>query len=122
VAVLDWELCTLGDPLVDLGTFLCYWTEEGEPYAREGAPVLTSLPGWLTRAELVERYAARTGRDVSTIAWYEVFALYKTAVVVQQIYIRWKRGQTKDERFGAMAPRVEALARSAAELAERSGL
>ena len=122
VAVLDWELCTLGDPLVDLGTFLCYWTEEGEPYARQGAAALTSLPGWLTRAELVERYAARSGRDVSTIAWYEVFALYKTAVVVQQIYIRWKRGQTKDERFGAMAPRVEALARSAAELAERSGL
>jgi len=122
VAVLDWELCTLGDPLVDLGTFLCYWTEEGEPYARQGAAAVTSLPGWLTRAELVERYAARSGRDVSTIAWYEVFALYKTAVVVQQIYIRWKRGQTKDERFGAMAPRVEALARSAAELAERSGL
>jgi aminoglycoside phosphotransferase (APT) family kinase protein len=123
VAVFDWEMCTLGDPLVDLGTLLCYWAEEGDPYARQGPVVqVTSLPGWMTRAELVERYAARSGRDVSTIAWYETFALYKTAVVVQQLYIRWKRGQTKDERLGAMAPRVEALALAAAELAEKSGL
>ena len=123
VAVFDWEMCTLGDPLVDLGTLLCYLTEQGEPYARQGAVVqVTSLPGWLTRDELVARYAALSGRDVSKIAWYEAFALYKTAVVVQQLYIRWKRGQTKDERLGAMAPRVEALARAAAELAGKSGL
>ncbi len=123
VAVFDWEMCTLGDPLVDLGTLLCYWAEEGDPYSRQGPVVqVTSLPGWLTRTELVERYAAGSGRDISKIAWYEAFALYKTAVVVQQIYIRWKRGQTKDERFGAMAPRVDALARAATELAEKSGL
>jgi aminoglycoside phosphotransferase (APT) family kinase protein len=83
---------------------------------------LTALPGFHTREQLIERYARRSGRDVSKIAFYEVFALYKTAVVVQQIYIRWKRGQTKDERFGAMAPRVEALAQAALALAGKSGL
>lgn len=123
VAVLDWEMCTTGDPLVDLGLLLCYWAEAGDPYARKESVVqVTSLPGWYTREQLVERYATRTGRDIGKIAYYEVFALYKVAVVVQQIYIRWKRGQTKDERFGAMAPRVEALARASLELAEKSGL
>jgi aminoglycoside phosphotransferase (APT) family kinase protein len=123
VAVLDWEMCTTGDPLVDLGGLLCYWAEQGDPYARKESIVqVTSLPGWYTREEIVERYAARTGRDVSKITYYEVFALYKVAVVVQQIYIRWKRGQTRDERFAAMAPRVEALARAACDLADKSGL
>lgn len=123
VAVFDWEMCTTGDPLSDLGTLLCYWAEEGDPYARQESVVqLTALPGFHTREQLIERYARRSGRDVSKIAFYEVFALYKTAVVVQQIYIRWKRGQTKDERFGAMAPRVEALAQAALALAGKSGL
>jgi len=123
VAVLDWEMCTTGDPLADLGTLLCYWAEEGDPYARQESVVqLTALPGFHTREQLIERYAERSGRDVSKIAFYEVFALYKTAVVVQQIYIRWKRGQTKDERFGAMAPRVAALAQAALALAGKSGL
>ncbi len=123
VALFDWELCTTGDPLVDLGTLLCYWAESGDPAPRRESIVqVTTLPGFFTRGQVVKRYAEKTGRDVSKIAFYEIFALYKIAVVVQQIYIRWKRGQTKDERFGAMAPRVEALARSAAELAERSGL
>jgi aminoglycoside phosphotransferase (APT) family kinase protein len=83
---------------------------------------VTALPGFYTREQIIERYARRSGRDVSKVAFYEVFALYKTAVVVQQIYIRWKRGQTKDARFAVMAPRVEALARSALALAEKSGL
>lgn len=122
-AVLDWELCTTGDPLCDLGTLLAYWTSEGHPSVQQEQPAQASeLPGFYTRDQIVERYAARTGRDVSRIAFYEVFARYKTAVVVQQIYIRWKRGQTRDERFGLMAPRVEALARAALEQAERSGL
>src|SRR5712692_717674 len=123
VAVFDWEMATTGDPLSDMGTLLCYWAEEGDPYARQESVVqLTALPGFYTRDELIDRYARRSGRDVSHIAFYEVFALYKTAVVVQQIYIRWKRGQTKDPRFGAMAPRVEALAQAALALAEKSGL
>jgi aminoglycoside phosphotransferase (APT) family kinase protein len=123
VAVLDWEMCTTGDPLVDLGLLLCYWAEAGDPYARkESVSQVTSLPGYLTREQLVERYARLTGCDVSKIVFYEVFALYKIAVVVQQIYIRWKRGQTRDERFAGFGPRVEALAHAAMELAAKSGL
>jgi aminoglycoside phosphotransferase (APT) family kinase protein len=123
IAVLDWELCTTGDPLADLGILLGYWAEAKDPQARQESVLqVTALPGFSTRAELVERYAALTGRDVSKIAFYEVWALYKIAVLIQQIYIRWKRGQTKDERFGPLAPRVEALAQAAMELAEQSGL
>jgi aminoglycoside phosphotransferase (APT) family kinase protein len=123
VAVLDWEMCTTGDPLVDLGTLLCYWVEAGDPYPRSESVVqVTSLPGFYTRDEVVERYRQRSGRDVSKIAFYEIFALYKTAVVVQQIYIRWKRGQTRDARFAGFGPRTEALAEAALALAARSGL
>ena len=123
VAVLDWEMCTTGDPLADLGILLGYWAEAKDPLARQESVLqVTALPGFYTRAELVKRYATQTGRDVSKIAFYEAFALFKIAVVIQQIYIRWKRGQTKDERFGLLAPRVEALAQAALELADRSGL
>ena len=123
VAVLDWEMCTTGDPLVDLGQLLCYWAETGDPYPRtESVVQVTTLPGFYTRDEIVERYAARTKRDLSKIAFYEVFALYKVAVVVQQIYIRWKRGQTRDERFAGMDARVDALAEAALTLATKSGL
>ncbi len=122
-AVLDWEMCTLGDPLVDLGQLLCYWTEAGDPYPRREAVIqVTALPGFYTREQIVQRYAEKTGRDVSKIAFYEAFALYKTAVVVQQIYIRWKRGQTKDERFASFGPRVVALAEAALALVQKSGL
>ena len=122
-AVLDWEMCTTGDPLVDLGQLLCYWAETGDPYPRRESVVqVTTLPGFYTREQIVQRYAAKTGRDLSKIAFYEIFAIFKTAVVVQQIYIRWKRGQTKDERFGGMGPRVEALAEAALTLAAKSGL
>ncbi|MBI4609284.1 MAG: phosphotransferase family protein [Candidatus Rokubacteria bacterium] len=123
VAVFDWEMCTTGDPLVDLGTLLCYWAEAGDPYPRRESVVqLTALPGFYTREQIVKRYAEKTGRDLSKIAFYEIFALYKTAVVVQQIYIRWKRGQTQDLRFAGFGPRVEVLADAALALADKSGL
>ncbi len=123
VALLDWELCTTGDPLADMGVLLCYWPEAGDPEARrETISPVTAGAGWHTRAELVARYAERTGRDVSKIAFYETFALFKVAVVIQQIYIRWKRGQTKDERFAAFGPRVDGLAEAALDLAAKSGL
>ncbi len=123
VGVLDWEMCTLGDPLVDLGLLLCYWAEEGDPPARrESVAQVTAQPGWYTRREIVQRYAEKSGRDVARVAFYEVFALYKIAVVVQQIYVRWKRGQTRDERFATFGPRVVALAEAALALADESGL
>ncbi len=123
VAVLDWEMCTVGDPLIDLGIFLCYWAQKGDPEARrESISPVTTEPGWMTRAEIIERYSEKTGRNVSGIAFYETFALFKVAVVLQQIYFRYVRGQTKDERFKDFDRRVKGLARAALDLAERSGI
>ena len=123
IAILDWEMCTVGDPLIDLGIALCYWAQKEDPEARrESISPVTTEPGWLTREELAARYAARTGRDVSGIAFYEVFALFKVAVVLQQIYFRYVKGQTHDVRFKDFDRRVAGLARAAWELAERSGI
>jgi aminoglycoside phosphotransferase (APT) family kinase protein len=119
IAVLDWEMSTVGDPLVDLGIFLCYWSEQSDSETRRGLSSITAAPGWMTRAELVERYAARTGLDVSRIAFYETFALFKVAVVVQQIYFRYVRGQTHDARFKDYDRHVVGLAHAALELAHR---
>jgi aminoglycoside phosphotransferase (APT) family kinase protein len=100
VAVLDWEMCTLGDPLLDLGTTLGYWAEPGDdPAWRAMAFGPTAMPGALTRREIAERYAERTGRDVGNMLYYYAFALLKIAVIVQQIHYRWKKGYTKDPRF-----------------------
>ncbi|MBI3652386.1 MAG: phosphotransferase family protein [Acidobacteria bacterium] len=123
VAVLDWEMCTVGDPLVDLGILLCYWAEKDDPEdRREAISPVTVQSGWMTRQEITACYAERTGRDVSRIDFYEIFAIFKIAVVVQQIYFRYVRGQTHDERFAAFGPRIEGLARAALELARQSKL
>jgi aminoglycoside phosphotransferase (APT) family kinase protein len=123
VAVLDWEMCTVGDPLVDLGILLCYWAEKDDPEdRREAISPVTVQPGWMTRKEITALYAERTGKDVSRIDFYEIFAIFKIAVVVQQIYFRYVRGQTHDERFAAFGPRIEGLARAALELAKHSKL
>ncbi|HET9531915.1 MAG TPA: phosphotransferase family protein [Blastocatellia bacterium] len=121
VAVLDWEMCTVGDPMIDLGIFLCYWAEKQDPEARrESISPVTTEAGWLTRREIIARYGEITGRDVSGIAFYETFALFKIAVVLQQIYFRYVRGQTSDERFRDFGKRVEGLAKAALDLAEYS--
>jgi len=123
VALLDWEMATIGDPLVDLGLLLCYWAEAADPPARrEVVSQVTAEPGFSTRAEILARYAARTGRDVARIGFYETFALYKVAVVVQQIYVRYHRGQTQDTRFAAFEDRVVGLAEAALDVAERASL
>lgn len=123
VAVLDWEMCTVGDPLIDLGIFLCYWAMKEDPEARrESISPVTTEPGWITRQEVIKRYLQNTGRDLTGIAFYEVFALFKTAVVLQQIYFRYVRGQTRDERFKSFDRRVNGLACAAWELAEKSGI
>ena len=113
-AVLDWEMSTVGDPLVDLGLILCYWAQPSDPGGTKAS--LTSQPGWFTPAELVNRYAEKTGRDVSRLNYYEVFALFKLAVVLQQIYVRFHRGQTQDERFRHFDKRVFNLIQQAAAL------
>jgi aminoglycoside phosphotransferase (APT) family kinase protein len=114
VGVLDWEMCTIGDPLTDLGTALAYWIDPQDPEELQRirwGP--TTLPGTLTRAQLVERYALTTGRDVSHMVFYRVLALFKVAVIIQQIYYRYHHGLTKDPRFAALPEVVEVVLRAA---------
>lgn len=109
-AVLDWDMCTRGDPLMDLGTLLNYWVDADDPEAwRQVAPMPSTKPGFPTRAQVAERYGQRTGFNLSRLAWYQVFGAFKIAVILQQIYIRYLRGQTRDERFSDMGGRVQAL-------------
>jgi aminoglycoside phosphotransferase (APT) family kinase protein len=119
VGVLDWEMCTIGDPLSDLGTALAYWVgpEDGEELQRiRWGP--TNCPGSLSRAQLVERYARLTGREVSHISFYVAFARFKVAVVVQQIYYRYHHGLTKDQRFAALLDVAKILLRASLLSAE----
>jgi aminoglycoside phosphotransferase (APT) family kinase protein len=109
-AVLDWEMATVGDPLADLGLTLCYWVWAEAPQLRaRGVSALTSQPGWYTRDQFVQRYTERTGRDVSHISYYEVLGMFKLAVILQQIYYRFKRGQTQDTRFQDFGERIRGL-------------
>lgn len=118
--VLDWEMTTIGDPLMDLGTALCYWVEAGDPPAvRNFAFGPTYAPGSYTRREFAEHYARRTGRSLEHLNFYAAFGLFKTAVVAQQIYVRYVRGHTKDPRFAAMIHGVRALADQALALVQR---
>ena len=113
-AVLDWEMATVGDPLVDVGLVLCYWVQPSDPGGTK--PSLTSMPGWFSRSQVADYYAERSGRDLSGISYYEVFAISKLAVVLQQIYVRFHRGQTQDERFRHFDKRVRNLIDQAAAL------
>src|ERR1051326_4031171 len=111
-AVLDWEMCTLGDPLTDLGTSLAYWIDPGDPpemqMVRWGP---TIVPGVLSRAERAARYAEKAGRDLSQIVFYYVFAMFKVGVIIQQIYYRYFHGLTKDERFASLGEVAKTLMR-----------
>lgn len=101
VAVYDWDMCTQGDPLADLGTLLSVWYDEDEaPSALN--PMPTSAPGFMDRRAAIERYAQRSRIDPAAVDYYVVFGSFKMAVIVQQIYIRYVRGQTKDDRFAVM--------------------
>ncbi len=119
VGVLDWEMCTLGDPLTDLGTTLAYWTDPQDPEElQEIRSAPTTLPGTLTRAQLVERYAVASGRDTSDMSFYLTFARFKVAVIIQQIYYRYAQGLTQDERFADLPKRIHALLRASWHCAE----
>jgi aminoglycoside phosphotransferase (APT) family kinase protein len=115
VAVLDWEMATVGDPLMDLGTTLGYWVDPGDPDEVKGLPLgPTQLPGNLSRVQLVERYGLQRGREVGPLLFHYVFALFKIAVIAQQIYWRFHRGLTRDPRFAALILGVRALGAQAA--------
>ncbi len=119
VAVFDWEMSAVGDPLVDLGILLAYWVHVSHASQRDAVASVTQLPGWFMRAEVLERYSGRTQLDLTNIAFYEVFALFKLAVVLQQIFYRYHRGQTDDPRFARLDERVMWLVRLAMALAEK---
>ncbi|HSK79961.1 MAG TPA: phosphotransferase family protein [Thermoanaerobaculia bacterium] len=116
VAVLDWEMATVADPLMDLGTSLGYWIDPDDAPALRLLPAgPTTLPGNLRRSEVVERYAARSGRDVSNVLFYYVYGLFKIAVIAQQIYYRYQQGLTHDDRFARMIDGVRILGRTASQ-------
>ena len=116
VAVLDWDMCTLGDPLLDLGTLLTYWTEPDDPpYLQQLSPMPSQGYDFLTRRQIVERYALKSGRDVDCLRFYHVLAMFRWLVFLQQMYIRYVRGLTKDERFARLNVAVDLLAKTALE-------
>ncbi len=123
VSIFDWDMTTLGDPLVDLGTLLNYWPDPGDPgHAQRGSnPALTRM-GLPTRAEITARYAGRTGGHVAAVPWWEAFALWKTVVVVQQLHRRWVRGESTDPRMARIADRIPSLIAAARAVLDDAGL
>lgn len=123
IGVLDWEMTTVGDPLMDLGTALSYWVEKGDPppmVAMRFGP--TTTPGMMSRSEVAARYAELTGRSMDDIVFYYAFGLFKTAVVVQQIYYRYEKGLTKDPRFAGLIHAVGMLCKWALATIHRGRL
>lgn len=123
IGILDWEMGTVGDPMMDIGTSLSYWVEADDPEPLKGMAFgPTMRPGMYTRQQLAERYGERSGRDVSRILFYFCFGLFKTAVVVQQIYYRYVQGLTKDERFASLGMVMEMLVERAAGAIDRDSI
>ncbi len=118
VAILDWDMCTSGDPLMDLGYLLNQWVQEDDPAEWIAMTSLPShTPGFPGRAHAVQRYAQATGIDVTAVDWYHAFAAMKFAAVVQQIFIRYHRGQTQDRRFAAYDDRAKVYIRKGLQVA-----
>ena len=122
--VLDWEMVTLGDPLMDLGASLAYWIQADDPAPLLGARLMpTHLPGMMTRRELIDRYLDGSGRRCDDVEFYYVFGLFRLAVIVQQIYYRYHHGQNRDARFAGLGQLGALLsARAAAILAGEARL
>ncbi|MCA9230379.1 MAG: phosphotransferase family protein [Planctomycetales bacterium] len=119
IGVLDWEMATIGDPLMDLGSTLAYWVEPDDPpaeHARAFGP--TMLPGSLTRQQLTERYARSADIATPDMVFYYAFGLFKLAVIVQQIYTRYAAGKTQDKRFAQLNTMVESLGKTGLRVVE----
>ena len=121
--VLDWEMATVGDPLMDLGTSLSYWMQADDA-ALFQQPIfgVTMKPGMFRRADFAARYIERSGRRVEGLVFYYVYGLFKTAVVLQQIYYRYAKGLTSDPRFAPFIAVVRALADQARTAIERDSI
>jgi aminoglycoside phosphotransferase (APT) family kinase protein len=119
-AVLDWEMATIGDPLMDLGSTLAYWVDADDPedWQKQSFGV-TTRPGNLNREQLLERYVAKSGHTVSNAVFYYTYGLFKIAVIVQQIYARYKQGVTQDVRFAGLIDLVRAASRTACMAIEK---
>jgi aminoglycoside phosphotransferase (APT) family kinase protein len=116
VAVLDWEMATVGDPLSDLATTLVYWTQPDDPEHLRGMLSATATPGFPSRREAAELYARLSGRDLAHLDFYLAFAYFKVGVILQQIHYRWHVGQTRDPRFARLGQTADALVAEAARL------
>ncbi|OLS26461.1 MAG: putative aminoglycoside phosphotransferase [Candidatus Heimdallarchaeota archaeon LC_2] len=121
IAIFDWDMCTLGDPLSDLGALLTYWTEPSDPdYFKEIAMMPIDIQGFMTRKELVQRYESKTGRKIENINFYHALGLFRLVVIVAQIYIRFLKGQTKDKRFGPLGKLIPLIIKASHEIANTS--
>ncbi len=110
VAVLDWEISALGDPLMDLGNTLAYWVQEDDtPELRALIAQPSDAPGMLRREELLDYYSEKTAADVSSFDFYSVYGYFRNAVIIQQIYYRYYHGQTSDQRFASFGLAVKIL-------------
>jgi aminoglycoside phosphotransferase (APT) family kinase protein len=121
IGVLDWEMATLGDPLLDVGTTLGYWVEASDhPALRSLGLGATALPGNYTRAEVWARYLSITGREFVPATWYRAFGMFKIAVIAQQIYARHVQGMSRDARFARLGGAVKLMSEMAvSEIAQR---
>lgn len=121
LALLDWEMCTVGDPLMDLGTTLAYWTNENDPPVMQLASDLpSSLPGNPNREELIALYESKSGRKMEDPVFYYAYGLFKIAVVVQQIYYRYKMGHTQDKRFQHLNKMADGMGKMAYQAIEKN--
>ncbi len=123
IAVFDWEMSTLGDPLADLGYCLIYWTDPDDDLSTTGigaASPFTTLEGFMNRKQIIEEYAAQSRRDVSAADFYQVLALYKLAIISEGIYARFTKGQTLGDDFKNTMRAAVPLARRALEIANAS--
>ena len=123
IGILDWEMSTIGDPLMDLGNSMGYWINRDDP---EEAQMLRLMPttadGMLTRKELVDLYAEKSGRKIENFDFYYCFGLFRLAVIAQQIYYRYFHGQTKDKRFAKLVFAVAFLEKGALRVMEGGGV
>jgi aminoglycoside phosphotransferase (APT) family kinase protein len=119
VAIFDWDMCTLGNPLNDLGTLLSYWTEPTDPPYLQSMAMMPTGVGFMTRRELVEQYAMKSGRSIHDIHFFHALGLFRLTVIIAQIHIRYHRGQTQDQRFAVFGKMIPLMARAALETAEK---